>query len=235
MARTKKSEVKEVVVDVNEVVVEEIVENKEMVSMSRANRITVVTNENGNLVGRFFLTHKLVAEVDQVECGWEEDKDAKATANRESFRAYLIKNADAYGVNWSPEKQTQAWDRKHNKYYEFVEVEEDTLTLVTPLIEKLVEKCKYELELDKVDVTEITPQECNLGYVEDGRYTSSGAWCVGLIGVSVDLVLGENTLTVELDVNMKSGQICKPKMTIAQWEERVATELDLRGIEVEVA
>lgn len=226
MARRKKSEVAEVQ--------ETKVQDSKEMKVMRANRITVVTKDE-LLVGRFFLTHKLVAEINQTECGWQPIEDAKATANRESFRGYLIKHANDFGVDWSPAKQTQAWDRKYNKYYEFSEVEEDTKTLITPLIERLVEKCKYELTLDKIEVTEIVPKPSNLEYVEDGRYSSSGAWCVGDILVNVEMLINEHSFLVELEVNMKSGQICKPKLTIAQFEGMVTDELELRGIEVEVA
>ena len=34
-------------------------------------------------------------------------------------------------------------------------------------------------------------------------------------------------------VNMKSGQICKPKTTIAEWNELVGKELELNGITIE--
>lgn len=223
MARRKKSEVQEVQ--------ETKVQDSKEMKIMRANRITVVTKDE-ELVGRFFLTHKLVAEIHQAECGWEEDKDAKATAKRESFRGYLIKHSKDFGVDWNPTKQTQAWNRKFNKYYEFCEVEEDTKTLITPLIERLVEKCKYEVTLDEINVTDIVPRPSNLEYVEDGRYSSSGAWCVGDILVNVEMFIQDHSFLVELEVNMKSGQICKPKLTIAQFEGMVADELELRGIEV---
>lgn len=213
----------------------EAMKEEEMVSMDRAeraNRVTVQTTECG-YEARFYRTHKLVCKVQSAETGWVADADANSTTNRESFRNYVCENASSYGVLWNPAKQGQAWERKHNTYMTDEEVAEDTLTLVTPVLERLASKGKHEMWIDTIEVTTVVPKESNLTYVEDGRYTKSGAWCVADIELEIDVIIGNlPAMRMVYSIEMKSGQICKPKMTIAEWNSLVDREMELNGIEV---
>lgn len=200
----------------------------------RANRVTIVTTECG-YEARFYRTHKLVCKIQPAETGWVADSNANSTTNRENFRNYICENASSYGVLWRPDIQEQAWERKHNVYMTDADVAEDAEILITPALGRLASKCKWDMEIESIDVTAITPKDTNLSYVEDGKYIKSGAWCVADIELEVHTVVNGNELDMIYATEMKSGQICKPKTTIAQWEHMILVEADLRDIVLEVA
>ena len=218
MARTKKN------TEVTEVV--EIREENE--KMERANRVAV-QNTEGGYVARFYRTHKFVGEIEVQTIDGMHSNEA-----REKAREFAIDQCPQYGIEWAPELQAQAWERKYNVYMTDAEVSEDALTLVTPAIERLVDKCKYDMELQGIEISGITPKESNLSYVEDGKYAKSGAWCCADIEVTIHTnVIGE-PMDILYQMEMKSGQICKPKTTILEWNLMVLNEMTLNGIEVPV-
>lgn len=198
--------------------------------MTRANRITVQTTENG-FEGRFYRTHKLLATINSEETNFKAG-EGNSTTNREMYRAYLMEHAEEFGVIWNPTQQKQAWERKYNTYLTDEQVAEDALTLVEDAISRLADKSRYDMEIVSMDVSAVTAKESPLSYVEDGRYTKSGAWCVADIEVTIMVNIGGNEMEMLYNMEMKSGQICKPKTTIAEWNEMVARELDLQGIEL---
>lgn len=198
--------------------------------MTRANRITVQTTENG-FEGRFYRTHKLLATINSEETNFKAG-EGNSTTNREMYRAYLMEHAEEFGVIWNPTQQKQAWERKYNSYMTDEQVAEDALTLVEDAISRLADKSRYDMEIVSMDVSAVTAKESPLSYVEDGRYTKSGAWCVADIEVTIMVNIGGNEMEMLYNMEMKSGQICKPKTTIAEWNEMVARELDLQGIEL---
>lgn len=200
--------------------------------MKRANRVTVQTIENG-YKATFYRTHSVIAVIESGDTDWQANTDANATTNRESFREYICRNAGSHDVEWSPAKATQAWDRKYNTYMTDEQVSEDTITLITPALDRLAEKCKYDMEIAGIEVTAVSPVDTDLTYVEDGRYTKSGAWCMAQIEVSITVEIAGQTMDMVYMVNMKSGQICKPKTTISDWNELVGKELELNGITIE--
>lgn len=196
----------------------------------RANRITVQTTENG-FEGRFYRTHKLLATTNSEETNFKAG-EGNSTTNREMYRAYLMEHAEEFGVIWNPTQQKQAWERKYNSYMTDEQVAEDALTLVEDAVNRLADKSRYDMEIVSMDVSAVTAKESPLSYVEDGRYTKSGAWCVADIEVTIMVNIGGNEMEMLYNMEMKSGQICKPKTTIAEWNEMVARELDLQGIEL---
>lgn len=196
----------------------------------RANRITVQTTEKG-FEGRFYRTHKLLATINSEETNFKAG-EGNSTTNREMYRAYLMEHAEEFGVIWNPTQQKQAWERKYNSYMTDEQVAEDALTLVEDAISRLADKSRYDMEIVSMDVSAVTAKESPLSYVEDGRYTKSGAWCVADIEVTIMVNIGGNEMEMLYNMEMNSGQICKPKTTIAEWNEMVARELDLQGIEL---
>lgn len=200
--------------------------------MTRANRVTVQTTENG-YKATFYRTHSVIAIIDSTDTEWQANTDANSTTNRENFRQWVTDNANNFNVEWSPAKATQAWDRKYDKYMTDEQVSEDTITLITPALDRLAEKCKYDMEITGIEVTAVSPVNTDLTYVEDGRYTKSGAWCMAQIEVSITVEIVGQTMDMIYMVSMKSGQICKPKTTIAEWNELVGKELELNGIVIE--
>lgn len=199
---------------------------EENAKMERANRVAVQVVEEG-YVARFYRTHKYLGEVTIKTENGEHNNTL-----REDARVQAIMQCPMIGIEWNPEMQEQAWERKYNTYMTDEQVGEDALTLVTPTIERLVEKCKYDMELTGIKVSAVTPNPSNLSYVEDGRYTKSGAWCCANIEVTVSAhVIGED-MDILYQMELKSGQICKPKTTIAEWNMKVLEEMMLNGIEI---
>ena len=200
--------------------------------MERANRITVSVTESG-FEGRFYRTHRLLATVTSDNTGFKADESSNVTINREMYRNYLIEHSAEWQVEYNPNKQEQAWERKYNRYDTDEQVAEDTITLLTDTIDRLADKCKYDMSIDSIEVTAVTPKESTLTYVEDGRYTKSGAWCMADIEVTITSSILGQQMDMLYKMEMKSGQICKPKMTIAYWNEMVGKEMELNGIVIE--
>ena len=197
--------------------------------MRRANKLAV-NGTKANYEGRFWKTHVLVATIKSEDTEWKPDATATETANRESFRAYLQENAEKWDIDWKPELQKQAWERKHNTYMDEYEIEEDAVTLMNMTVGRLIEKCKYPSINNGIRLMTVTPMECDKSYVEDGRYTKSGAWCMATIEMELDVTINERSMLVPLQMQMKSGQLCKPKMTIADWNAKMEDEMDLNEI-----
>ena len=200
--------------------------------MKRANRVSVQTIENGYRA-TFYRTHKTIGQIDSMDTAWQANADANSTTNRESFRAWVCEHSAEWDIEWDSSKTTQAWDRKYNTYMTDEQVSEDTITLITPALDRLAGKCKYDMSIDSIEVTAVTPKESTLTYVEDGRYTKSGAWCVADIEVTITSSIVGQQMDMLYRMEMKSGQICKPKMTIAEWNEMVGKEIELNGIVIE--
>lgn len=198
------------------------------VATERANRLTVEATEQG-YIGHFYRTHKHIAD---IEIPTENNEHSNTL--RENARAIAIERCAEIGVEWKPELQAQAWGRKYNTYLTDEQVAEDTLTLVAPAIERLVDKCKYDTELIGIEVATITPKASNLTYIENGRYTKSGAWCCADIEILVKVhCIGED-MEIRYNAELKSGQICKPKTTILEWNLITLNEMMLNGIELPV-
>ena len=200
--------------------------------MKRANRVTVQTIESG-YKATFYRTHSVIAVIESGDTAWQANTDANSTTNRESFRAWVCEHSAEWNIEWSPAKAVQAWGRKYNTYMTDEQVSEDTITLITPAIDRLVEKCKYDMKIAGIEVTAVSPVDTDLTDIEDGRYTKSGAWCMAQIEVSITVEIAGQTMDMVYMVSMKSGQICKPKTTIAEWNELVGKELELNGITIE--
>lgn len=199
--------------------------------MTRANRITIQSADNG-FKGTFYRTHKMLVCISSADTTWKANPDANSTTNRESFRTWLTSNAGEYGIEWLPELQTQAWDRKYNVYMTDEQVAEDALALVQSAIYRLADKGRHQMEICEIEVVAITAKKSNLSYVEDGKYSKNQAWCVADIEISITAEVYGQQMDMAYQMEMKSGQICKPKTTIAEWNEMVSKEMELNGIEI---
>lgn len=197
-------------------------------SVERANRVSVQATEQG-YVARFYRTHKLVAEIQSQDTAFEPAEDANKTVQREAFRAYAIEHSAEYGVSFDNGKAEQAWDRKYQAYATDEQVSEDAITLLTPMVERLVEKCKYQVSLAEIQMLSVDAEDTNFSYIEDGRYASNGNWAWA--DITMQVVLDEG-IELEYHMALKSGQICKPKLTIAEFEDMLKTESELAGVEL---
>lgn len=201
-----------------------------MTTMQRANRVTVQAQADG-YVATFYRTHKVLVKVVSCETSWQADSKANSTAQREAFRQWCTDHSAEYGVDWNPEQQTQAWARKYNRYMTDEQVYEDAITLVEERLYELAEKCRHDMEIVSIDGGAVTPKDSTLSYVEDGRYSKDNAWCVADIELTLQIHIYCTDMEMPFTIEMKSGQICKPKTTIAQWTEQVSREMDMQGID----
>lgn len=199
-----------------------------MAKMERANRVAVQATEVG-FVARFYRTHKYLGEIASQDTEWKPAEDSNKTQAREDFRTFAIAHADTIGVEFSDKQEKQAWDRKYQTYMEDEQVEEDAITLLGLTIDTIADKCKYDVQVDTLSLVSITAMESDLSYIEDGRYATSGAWAWAEIVMNIHLT---NGLDLEYTMYLRSGQITKPKMTIAGFEEMVKTEADLSDVEL---
>ena len=207
--------------------------------MKRANRVVISKTETG-YEATFYKTHAEVGKLMVSDAEWQHSDDANVTTARNEFRDFAIKHATDADVEWKPELQKQAWERKYSKYETDEQVGEDASTLLGLDINKVIGKAKYGSEIVGVTMTDIQPKECNLGYVIDGKYEKSGCWAYGAIEMAVTLNidnpnLGKCTIDVIIGLDMVSGQIKKPHITVGKWNEMVETELRLEGIIEDVA
>lgn len=214
-----------------EVVVEDTMVSDETSTKSqRANRITIQAMGE-HYEGRFYRTHKLIATINSADTAWTKAEDAKSSENKESYKTYLIEHSAEYGVVYNPTQQTQAWNRKYNSYMEDSQVAEDAIELVGQALDRLAEKSRYDMTIEGIEMTDIRAKESTLTYVEDGKYVKSGAWCTADIEMTVSVTVNGHEMEMIYNMEIKSGQICKPKTTIAEWNEMVAKEMELNGIE----
>lgn len=199
--------------------------------MTRANRITIQSTDKG-FVGTFYRTHAKLISVNSTDTEWKPFNDVNSTANRESFRNWLTDNASKYDIAWAPELQTQAWARKYNVYETDEQVSEDAVTLVMEAIERLAVKGKHTLDCIDITVDSIVPKQTTLTYVKNGRYEKNGAWCMAEISLTISAILYGQQIEIPYTMEMVSGQIKKPKTTIADWNEILLNEIGLQNIEI---
>jgi hypothetical protein len=193
--------------------------------MARANRVVVRTENNG-YVAEFFKTHKSIAVVEQSETSWVADKTHNSTQARESFRTWVQNHADEFGVDWMPELQAQAWERKYWKYETDEQVEEDARTLMKWTIHQLAVATGYDVEVLEVKLDAIVPNESPLTYVEHGRYTKNGNWAVATVNLAVEIRWGDEVEEIIYPIEMRSGQLTKIKMNKEEFKAMVAEVFD---------
>lgn len=193
--------------------------------MARANRVVVRTENNG-YVAEFFKTHKSIAVVEQSETSWVADKTHNSTQARESFRTWVQNHAEEYGVDWIPELQAQAWERKYWKYETDEQVEEDAYTLMAWTIHRLADATEYPIEVTGVKLDAIVPMDSPLSYVENGRYTKNGNWAVATVRLAVELTWDDQVEEIAYDIEMRSGQLTKIKMNKEEFKAMVAEVFD---------
>ena len=75
----------------------------------------------------------------------------------------------------------------------------------------------------------VDAEDTNLSYIENGRYTSNDNWAWADIMMQIVLTEG---IEIEYHMALKSGQICKPKLTIAEFEDMLKIEAELADVEL---
>lgn len=180
--------------------------------MARANRVVVNRTENGNWQADFYKTHKLVGKCNSKGTDWK-SVGTTQTADRESFRTWAIENADKYGVEWKPELQTQAWDRKYDRYETDAQVERDSAELMWHTVRELAEKCEYKASLTEITLDSIVPIHDAPDYCTDGKYNKNGNWAWADLQMDVQIVINDTPISIIYPMQIISGQIKKIKLT----------------------
>ena len=189
--------------------------------MARANRVVVRTEGNG-YVAEFLKTHKRITEVWSIETEWQRDPHHTATQARESYRTWVQEHADEFGVDWMPEYQAQAWDRHYWKYETDAQVEEDAIELMRWTIQSLCDKVGLKVDMGRMALDSIVPQECNLSYVENGRYLKTGNWASAQVNLEVRATVDGQEIDLIYPIQMVSGQLKKIKLSKDELQQMVA-------------
>lgn len=203
--------------------------SKKTDSIGRANRITIVV-EDGNYIGRYYRTHKLLATINSNDTTWKPNTEAKITANKDEFFKWLVDNAYKYNLYYDATQAAQAWDRQHKVYMTDADVQDDVVRLMALTMVQLANKCKFDIKVTSIIVESVTPAHCDLSYVEFGRYIKSGAWCNAHVDISIGIEYNGQAMAIPYTMQIKSGQICKPKLTITEFNGLVAEEFELNNI-----
>lgn len=187
-------------------------EIEEMDEMKRANRVAISKTEDG-WHADFFKTHDHIASADSKDTDWKPE-GLSQTADRESFRKWVVENAGIYGVNWQPELQQQAWNRKYDKYETDAQVEEDAAELMWHTVASLCEKCKYRAYLKDIKLDSIVPiHQTSKGnpiqYVTDGKYDKNGNWAWADLQMEVKVQINGADIDIIYPMQIISGQIKK--------------------------
>lgn len=188
----------------------------------RANRVVVRATEDGGFEAEFFKTHKHIAVVASKDTDWHRNKEHNPTQAREDFRTWIQSNASQFGVNWMPELQQQAWDRKYWKYETDEQVEEDAIELMGWTIKTICEKVGLKVELGKMVLDSIVPMDSPLTYVENGKYTKNGNWAVAQVNLEVRATIEDKEIDIIYPIEMRSGQLTKIKLTKEEIKAMVA-------------
>lgn len=162
--------------------------------MARANRVAIATTEVG-FKATFYKTHDKVAFAYSDLEGWQPTTKTQ-NAQREEFRIWVQENASKFGVEWKPELQTQAWERKFWKYESDSQVEEDAIELMGWTIRDICAKCKYQAQIGEVRLDSIVANKSNLSYVEDGKYTKNGNWASATVNLEVEMSINGTAIDI---------------------------------------
>lgn len=171
--------------------------------MTRANRVTVVV-ENDNMVGTYWRTHKRLTSITSSDTDWTPDEDANATANRESFRKYLIDKANDIGIEYDPHDRRTEDNRFPSKWSD----EETIADWAVRLASKgLIE---WASKAENIAIGEI--QFLGLSEVEgkDLQY-ANGNYAWASIELDVEITRGDSSCNLLIAMDIVSGQMRKPK------------------------
>lgn len=190
----------------------------------RANRVTITATEQG-YVARFFRTHRLVGEIPVAIAKSEDGTITHSNEAREIARNWAIGQCPMYEIEWAPEYQAQAWERKYQKYADDYQVGEDASTLMDMALTGVADKLGYDWE---IRFDGCYARETSLSYIEDGKYTKDGCWAWADIAMTVILTKDGISTELPLQMEMVSGQIKKCKLNQTSLKAMIQTEQELQ-------
>lgn len=203
----------------------------------RANKVTVKADANGRYVADFYRTHKQLTTVLQDDTDWEVPQDATKTGERESFRQYVIKNAEKFGIDWNPKDMRSKSNIRRPRYENDDQLISDAIAMVEPDIKEIIEKCRYDIEYGGIEVDDISPMEktskgvplSGLGVI-DGKYEKSGNWAWANINMNATIKFKDSEVYYSFITQLVSGQLKKPKLTITAFTENIRDEIVNAGL-----
>lgn len=208
-----------------------------MTENMRANRVAVKVNGEG-FIADFYRTHKIVGTVDSENTEWEAPADAtNKTASRESFRQYVISNANGYGIEWKPEDMRAPQNVRKAKYDSDQSLIDDALPIVLAEMQALTEKCKYDIEWGGVNHEDIVPlthtgsgRDLSTMGIEDGKYSKSGNWAWANVNFTSVFKYNKEECYIPVTMQLVSGQLKKVGMGITEFTSRVKDEIINAGL-----
>lgn len=205
--------------------------------LERANKITIASTETG-MTATFRRTHRVVASIAQADTGFIANPEQNKTLQRESFRQYMIDNADSYGIKWDPSDNRMDINKRKSVYKTEEDIAEDAIAMITSDITQMISKMPWADMITDTIITcdGVSPKyETSKGIyldsmgIEDGRYANGNyAWMN--ISISIEMQTADETIYQILQMELVSGQLKKFKMSQTAWNNEIKTSLIEMGI-----
>lgn len=231
-----------------EATIEPTVETEE-IKMERANKIAIKIMDDGYVVD-FYRTHKHLLSINSNDTAWIADEADTKTAQRESFRKFMIENASQYNILWNPIDQRTDSNRRFVKYQSDDELAADAVIMLTEDVKDFMAKlptiCSEQIKRYEIVVDEIVPMthtqkgmELSALGIIDGRYANDN-WAWADVNMTVLITTtNDSEVYISLMCKLVSGQLKKPigiyeaGYTQTGWNVAIKTELTAAGILVE--
>ena len=205
--------------------------------LERANKITIASTETG-MTATFRRTHRVVASIAQADTGFIANPEQNKTLQRESFRQYMIDNADSYGIKWDPSDNRMDINKRKSVYKTEEDIAEDAIAMITSDITQMISKMPWADMITDTIITcdGVSPKyETSKGIyldsmgIEDGRYANGNyAWMN--ISISIEMQTADEIIYQILQMELVSGQLKKFKMSQTAWNNEIKTSLIEMGI-----
>jgi hypothetical protein len=206
----KKTKVQEIVEEQVQEVVAPTVNETPAPVLARANRVAVLPTENG-FKASFFKTHKHVGDVYSDLTGWTANPDENKSAQRESFRQYVTRVSEVYGIKYDPEDRRSDENKVPAKYTSDELLSETAMKLVASDIDewasKIPEITYHRVEAEYIHPITMTPA----GKSVEAKY-GNGNWAWAKVDIVVALTVGGQEIYATMQCDLVSGQLRKPRM-----------------------
>jgi len=210
---------------------------KETTELIRANKVTV-RNEGDRYVADFYRTHRKITNIKSGDTGWQPNPEDNKTAQRESFRQYIINHAADIGINYDPLDRRADVNQRKAVYRTMDDVADDVVKAISSDINRFVSKMPnadmvtgHSISVDGVTPMTHTSKGTNLVDlgIDDGCYANGNmAWFD--IEVTVVLTVGVNEIYQPVPMQLVSGQLKKMAMTQTLWNTETHKSLVEAGL-----
>jgi hypothetical protein len=208
-------------------------------NLTRANKLTVKVDGNGNLTADLFRTHKHITTIKMEDTSFKPNPDSTKSAIREDFRKFVAEHAADWGVDFDPtDHRTEANLRKAT-YQTEADVIEDAIAMVTPDISAFIAKMPhgdlvgcYTISMESLTAKTQTSKGTDLALmgIEDGRYASNGNLAWFDIEGLVTMKCGDTEIYQTIQMELVSGQLKKFRMTQTQWNTETTKSMVEAGL-----